>query len=77
VLVVTTSAYVPYQGAVAVEVLGIDHGIAVETVAVSAAAIDLGDLTQVFTPTRKLQEIRSGIHGMRSLRAKLVARVVT
>jgi hypothetical protein len=43
-------------------------------VAVSAAASDLGPDTQVFAPAHKLQELRSAIHGMRSLRLALMDR---
>src|SRR5690606_793163 len=42
ILVITTPVYVPYQGAVAIEVLGLESGLAVETVAVSESANDLG-----------------------------------
>ena len=70
-LVVTTPIYVPYQGALAVEVLGLEAGLAVDTVGISAASSDLGDLTQQFRPSHHLQELRSAIGGMRSLRAAL------
>jgi hypothetical protein len=73
VLMVTTPIYVPYQAAAAVEVLGVGHGLAVETVGVSATASDLGEYSQQFLPHHHLQEIRSAIRGMRSLRAALVA----
>ncbi len=69
VLVVTTPIYVPYQGAAAVETLGLRHGLAVETVGTSAAANDLGEYTQSFLPEHRLQELRSAIRGMLSLRA--------
>lgn len=71
VLVITTSVYVPYQGAVAVEILGVGHGIGVETIAVSEEANNLGALTQVFEPKHQLQELRSAIHGMHRLFARL------
>jgi hypothetical protein len=71
VLVVTTPIYVPYQGAVAVDVLGLGHGLTVETVAVSAAASDLGELSQEFRTEHKLQELRSAIRGIEVLRDKL------
>ncbi|MHB1171716.1 MAG: hypothetical protein ACYCZY_04340 [Lacisediminihabitans sp.] len=74
VLVVTTPIYVPYQGTGAVEILGLEYGLAVETVGVSASAGDLGEHSQVFLPQHHLQEIRSAIRGMRSLRGKLVTR---
>lgn len=73
VLVVTTPVYVPYQGAAAIEILGLEFGLSVETVAVSETASDLGADTQLFLPHHRLQELRSAIHGMRSLRRRLVA----
>lgn len=72
VLVVTTPIYVPYQAAGAVEVLGVEHGLSVETIGVDARASDLGALTQPFLPQHHLQELRSAIRAMRSLRARLV-----
>ena len=72
VLVVTTPIYVPYQGAVAAQLLGLEHGLAVETVGTSAAANDLGEFSQVFTAAHHLQELRSAIRGMRSLRDALI-----
>lgn len=72
VLVVTTPVYVPYQGAGAIEVLGLEYGMAVETVAVSGAVSDLGELTQEFLPHHCVQELRSAIRGLRQLRARLV-----
>lgn len=75
VLVITTPVYVPYQGAVAIEILGLEFGLSVETVAVSAAASDLGPDTQPFMPHHRLQELRSAVHGMRRLRRRLVSHV--
>ncbi|MCW4384641.1 hypothetical protein OH146_02510 [Salinibacterium sp. SYSU T00001] len=71
VLVVTTPIYVPYQAAVAVEVLGIRHGMRVETVGVDATASDLGEFTQRFLPQHHLQELRSAVRGIRSLHERL------
>ena len=71
VLVVTTPVYVPYQAAIAVQTLGVEHAIAVETVGVTASASFLGYLTQPFTAQHHLQELRSAILAMRSLRAAL------
>ncbi|HEY0258396.1 MAG TPA: hypothetical protein VGC18_00975 [Lacisediminihabitans sp.] len=73
-LVVTTPIYVPYQGAAAVEILGLSHGFAVETVGTSDRAADLGELSQVFLPAHHLQELRSAIRAMRSLRAAVRSR---
>ena len=72
-LVVTTPIYVPYQGAAAVEVLGLGLGLAVETVGTSDSANDLGELSQQFTAANHLQELRSAIRAMRSLRFALSA----
>jgi hypothetical protein len=73
VLVVTTPVYVPYQGAAAVEVLGLGFGVAVETIGTSDGANDLGEYSQRFTAAHHLQELRSAIRAMRSLREALVA----
>jgi hypothetical protein len=72
-LVVTTPLYAPYQGAAAVEILGLEHRLAVETVGVSETARDLGKHSQSFLPQHHLQELRSAIRGMRSLRSRLSA----
>ncbi len=74
VLLVTTPIYVPYQAAVAVELLGLGEDLAVEAVGVSAAANDLGEHTQPFTAAHHLQELRSAIGGMRSLRRAVLLR---
>lgn len=67
-LIVTNPAYVPYQGCGATQVLGLQYDWSVETVGADAASSDLGDDTQLFGPQQYLQEIRSAIHGMKSLR---------
>ncbi|MEO7348331.1 MAG: hypothetical protein ABIW32_00480 [Terrimesophilobacter sp.] len=72
VLILTTPIYVPYQGAGAIEVLGAECGFSIETVAVSAAASDLGENSQLFLPHHRAQELRSAIHGMRNLRQTLM-----
>ena len=71
VLQVTTPIYVPYQSAVAVSILGCDHGLAVETVGTSATAGDLGDFTQPFLAKHHLQELRAAIGAMLALRRRL------
>ncbi|GAA3741931.1 hypothetical protein GCM10022239_16930 [Leifsonia bigeumensis] len=71
VLVITTPVYVPYQGAAAIEILGLEFGFSVETVAVSRTASDLGTDTQQFLPHHRLQELRSAVQGMRNLRSRL------
>lgn len=73
VLVVTTPIYVPYQGSGAVEILGLEHGLAVETVGTSERANDLGEYSQRFLAQNHLQELRAAIDAMRRLRAKLAA----
>lgn len=72
VLVVTAPVYVPYQGAGAVEVLGLEYGIAVETVGISRHTGHLGKYSQEYEARHRLQEVRSAIRAMRSLRAKLL-----
>jgi hypothetical protein len=72
VLVVTAPVYVPYQGAGAVEVLGIEYGLAVETVGISRRTGHLGRFSQEYEPRHHLQEVRSAIRGMRSLRQSLL-----
>lgn len=71
VLVITTPVYVPYQGSLAIEILGLEFGLSVETVAVSDSASDLGEYTQHFGPQQRAQEMRSAVRGMRSLRARI------
>jgi hypothetical protein len=73
VLVVTAPVYVPYQGAGAVEVLGVEYGLAVETVGISRKTGHLGEYSQEYQPRHYLQELRSAIHGMRSLHTRLLA----
>ena len=72
VLVVTAPVYVPYQGAGAVEVLGIEYGLAVETVGISRRTGHLGRYSQEYEAMHYLQEVRSAIRGMRSLRRSLL-----
>jgi len=72
VLIVTAPVYVPYQGAGAVEVLGLEYGLAVETVGISRRTGHLGSFAQEYEARHHLQEIRSAIRGMSSLRAALL-----
>ena len=46
VLLITSPAYVIYQGCLAIEHLGIDRGLEVETVGVTPAAAELGAQTR-------------------------------
>ena len=71
VLQVTAPIYVPYQSAVAVSILGLDHGLAVETVGTSATAGDLGEFSQPFLAKHHLQELRAAIGAMLALRCRL------
>ena len=71
VLQVTSPIYVPYQSAVAVSILGLDHGLAVETVGASASASDLGPYSQPFLAEHHLQELRAAIGAMLALRRRL------
>jgi len=73
VLVITTSIYVPYQGSGALEILGLEYDLEVETVGVPDDVADLGAHSQVFDPHNYLQEIRSAIRGVRSLHCKAEA----
>ncbi len=72
VLVVTAPVYVPYQGAGAVQVLGLEYGLAVETVGISRRTGHLGRFSQEYEARHHLQEVRSAIRGMRSLRGALL-----
>jgi hypothetical protein len=71
VLQVTLPIYVPYQSAVAVGILGLDHGLSVETVGASASASDLGPYSQPFLAEHHLQELRAAIGAMLALRRRL------
>jgi hypothetical protein len=71
VLQVTSPIYVPYQSAVAVGILGFDHGLTVETVGASASASDLGPHSQPFLAEHHLQELRAAIGAMLTLRRRL------
>ncbi|MBG6107279.1 hypothetical protein [Frigoribacterium sp. CG_9.8] len=71
VLQVTSPIYVPYQSAAAVGILGLDYGLAVETVGTSLAATDLGAHTQPFQAEHHLQELRAAIGAMLALRCRL------
>ncbi len=66
-LLITSTIYVPYQGAGAIQTLALRYGAEVETVGVPDGIADLGAFTQVFTAPNYLQEIRSSIRGYRTL----------
>lgn len=67
ILVITSQIYVPYQGANALEFLGLQRGAVVETVGVPDNLSNLGQWTQRFLPHQYLQETRSAIRGYFSL----------
>lgn len=73
ILVVTAPVYVPYQGAGAVEVLGLEYGLAVETIGISRRTGHLGAFSQEYEARHHLQEVRSAIRAMRSLRQSLLS----
>jgi hypothetical protein len=75
VLVITHPIYAIYQGAAAIDVLGIQRGLDVETVGISNEAADLGQLTQRWHAEHYLQEIYSSIRAVVALRRKLAAGV--
>jgi len=67
VLVITTAIYVPYQGCVAIESLGVSHGLTVETIGVANDSPLFGLSPQRLKWSNYLQEIRSAIGGMLAL----------
>ena len=69
ILVVTSSIYVPYQNAGAVERLGLPYHVSVETVGLDFTSFEHGVLRQDFGPQQYLQEIHSAIRGAKNLRA--------
>jgi hypothetical protein len=72
-LAVTTAIYVPAQHAAALRMLGLPFGVEIETVGVAPSTA--GPLTQTFTASNYLQEIRSTIQSYRALfDAMLLAR---
>lgn len=73
VLLITHPIYVPYQGAVAIGTLGIEHGLRVETIGVTDEDADLGPDTGTFSTQAYLQETLSAISALTELRARLVA----
>lgn len=69
VLMITSTIYVPYQQAVATQILGLDYGLDAEIVGMPDKLPDLGAPAATFTPTSYLQEIRSAVRGNRALLA--------
>jgi hypothetical protein len=66
VLAITTPIYVPAQHAAAVQTLSVPYGVTVETVGVDPTTTPDG-LSQDFSPTKYLLEVRSAVRSMRSL----------
>ena len=75
VLAVTTAIYVPAQQAAAIRMLGLPYGAAVETIGIQAGDIH-PELTQTFTPSQYLQEVRSAIRSLRELAHSLTPELV-
>jgi hypothetical protein len=73
ILLVTAAIYVPYQGAAAIEKLGLPFDASIETVGISDEAGHLGEHTQTFSEFNYLQEIRSAIRGHASLYLAITA----
>lgn len=71
ILLITTKIYVPYQGAVATRILGLDHGAEVEMIGVPDEIADMGEHTHTFRADNYLQEIRSAVRGYRQLHRSL------
>jgi hypothetical protein len=73
ILVVTSSIYVPFQHAVALQHLGLPFRARVETVGVDHTVIDPNPLPQVFRAVNYLQELRSAIRAYRQLASRVEA----
>jgi hypothetical protein len=71
VLAVTTSIYVPYQHAVAIQLLGLPFGCSIDTVGIDFTVIDNGRSPQDLRGVSYLLEIRSAIRAYRHLDAML------
>ena len=67
ILAVTTCIYVPYQHAVAIQLLGIPFGCSIDTVGVDFSVISDSQSPQVFRGVHYLLEIRSAIRAYRQL----------
>ncbi len=73
VLAVTTCIYLPYQHAVAIQLLGLPFGCSIDTVGVDTRIVDDSISPQIFRGVHYLQETRSAIRGYRQLVARLEA----
>ncbi|WP_412539999.1 hypothetical protein R8Z50_29880 [Longispora sp. K20-0274] len=65
-LLVTSTAYVPFQHCDALRILGLEYGCGIDTVGLAPTALP-------FTPANYLQEVRSAIRSMRALHAVLTS----
>ncbi|HEX7145290.1 MAG TPA: hypothetical protein VF225_08270 [Gaiellaceae bacterium] len=70
VLLVTTDIYAPYQGADAIRMLAVPHGVEVDVVGIEPGGID-PRLAQPFAVHNYLQELRSTIRSLRMLHSVL------
>ena len=73
VLAVTTCIYVPYQHAVAIQLLGLPFGCSIDTVGIDFTVIDASASPQSFRGVNYLQETRSAIRAYRQLVTMLQA----
>ncbi len=69
-LLITTDIYAPYQGADAIRMLTVPHGVEVDVVGIEPGGVD-PRLAQPFAAHHYLQEIRSTIRSLRLLDAAL------
>lgn len=67
ILFVTSSIYVPFQHAVAVQSLGLPFGARVETIGVDHTIIEPAPMPQTFRGVHFLQELRSAVRAYRQL----------
>jgi hypothetical protein len=73
VLAVTSTIYVPFQHAVALQHLALPFGCEVDTVGIDSAVIDDGGMPQTFRGVNYLLEIRSTVRAFRKLVGMIAA----
>lgn len=73
VLAVTTCIYVPYQHAVAIQLLGLPFGCSIDTVGIDFGVVDDSRAPQEFRGAHYLLEVRSALRAYRQLVQKLQA----
>lgn len=71
VLAVTTCIYVPYQHAVAIQLLGLPFGCSIDTVGIDFGVVDDSPAPQEFRGAHYLLEVRSALRAYRQLAKKL------